>query len=89
MQLLSGVLSSASASFDDSDRGFVSEQSSPPNPSLSDGFDEHRIGANNVGAHLLAAKVSADPQSGLSHELLNWCTYNNAALTKHAMRGCF
>lgn len=85
MQLLSGVLSSASASFDDSDRGFVSEQPSPPDN--SEEFDE-QISANNLGADLLASKVSAD-SNGLSHELLNWCTYNNAALTKHAMRGCF
>lgn len=86
MQLLSGVLSSASASFDDSDLGFVSEQPSPPSHNTEE-IDE-QISANNVAADLLASKVSAG-SSGLSHELLNWCTYNNTALTKHAMRGCF
>lgn len=86
MQLLSGVLSSASASFDDSDRGFVSEQNSPPNN--SEEFDE-QTRANNVAADLLASKVRAVDSSVVSHELLNWRAYKNAAITKHAMRGCF
>lgn len=96
MQLLSGVISSASVSFDDSEHSFLSAQQSPSGLTIQS--DDALITSQNVAADFAASKVSnalaTTDDSGTSNSVLGdgictWGSYCNTIITKQTIKGCF
>lgn len=101
MQLLSGVISSASVSFDDSEHSFLSAQQSPifaESNGLTIQPDNALITGQNVAADIAASKVSDaltitddrdTSNSVLGDGICTWGSYCNTIITKQTIKGCF